>query len=256
MNLFLLFILFILIGGYILSFAVERLNIKNINPVLPEEFEKYYDAEKYRKSQDYLKENTKFGLVNEGVFLILLLTFIFAGGFNYIDNFARKFMFNDIVTGLIFAAILMLLSQIIKIPFSAYHTFVIEEKYGFNKTTPKTFILDILKSWLLIAIIGGIVFVVIILFFTKLGNFAWFYFWVAFSFFGLFLTFVAPVVIMPLFNKFVPLEDGELKSAVEKYAAEQNFKMKGLFKIDGSKRSTKSNAYFTGFGRFKRIALF
>jgi STE24 endopeptidase len=144
----------------------------------------------------------------------------------------------------------------LNIPFSAYRVFVIEEKYGFNKTTLKTFLFDILKSWLLSALIGGLVFACVLWIFEKTGDFAWLLCWAAISVFYLFLAFIAPAVIMPLFNKFIPVEDGELKNALENYAKEQSFKMKGLFKMDGSKRSTKSNAFFTGFGKYRRIVLF
>jgi STE24 endopeptidase len=150
----------------------------------------------------------------------------------------------------------MLTSQILSIPFSIYSTFVIEEKYGFNRTSIKTFILDILKGWLLAIIIGGIVFSIILWFFAKTGNLAWAYCWVVVVLFQLVLTFIAPVVIMPLFNKFFPLKDGELKTAIENYAKSQNFKMKGVFTMDASKRSTKTNAFFTGFGKYRRIVLF
>ncbi len=186
----------------------------------------------------------------------MIIAFILLGGFNAADILTRLLGFGDILTGLVFAGMLLLGSELVRIPFSAYHTFVIEEKYGFNKITIKTFVSDILKSWLLGALIGGIIFAAIIWFFTAFGRFAWLYFWIAFTAFELFMTFIAPVVIMPLFNKFIPLEDGDLKKAVEEYAAKENFKMKGLFKMDGSRRSTKSNAFFTGFGRFRRIALF
>ena len=161
-----------------------------------------------------------------------------------------------IPTGLIFAGILLLLSQLIHIPFSAYATFVIEEKYGFNRTTVKTFIMDIFKSWLLMAVIGGVVFSIVLWFFEKTGTWAWLYCWGAMIIIQLFLSFIAPVVIMPIFNKFYPLEESELKSTIEDYARAQKFKIKGVFKMDASKRSSKSNAFFTGFGKFRRIVLF
>ncbi len=142
------------------------------------------------------------------------------------------------------------------LPFSVYSTFVIEEKYGFNKTTPKTFVLDILKGWLLGVVIGAPVFSAVLWFFGQTGPMAWAYCWGALTVIQIFLMFIAPVVIMPIFNKFIPLEDRELKEAIEEYAKKQDFKMKGVFSMDGSKRSTKSNAFFTGFGRFRRIVLF
>ncbi|MBW2174857.1 MAG: M48 family metallopeptidase, partial [Deltaproteobacteria bacterium] len=167
-----------------------------------------------------------------------------------------SFQFGPIPTGLIFAGVLLLAFQMISIPFSIYNTFVIEEKYGFNRTTVRTFTLDILKSWLLAAVLGGVVFSIVLWLFNKAGDWAWAYCWVVVVLFQVGLVFVAPVVILPLFNKFYPLEDGELKTAIEKYAKSQDFKMKGVFRMDASKRSTKSNAFFTSFGRFRRIVLF
>jgi STE24 endopeptidase len=256
MNFYLVFILTILIGSYVLEVLVEILNLKNLKTDLPEEFAGYYDAENYQKSQQYLKENTWFGIITETVFTPLTIAFILLGGFNYVDSLARSFNLGAIPTGLIFAGILLLLSQIIHIPFSAYATFVIEEKYGFNRTTVKTFIMDILKSWLLMAVIGGTVFSIVLWFFEKTGTWAWLYCWGAMIIIQLFLSFIAPVVIMPIFNKFYPLEESELKSTLEEYARAQRFKMKGVFKMDASKRSSKSNAFFTGFGKFRRIVLF
>lgn len=256
MNIYLMIILFILIGNYLLDIVLETLNVRHVKTELPKEFVGYYDAEKYKKAQNYLKENTRFGIITDTITTPILLVFILLGGFNFVDQIARNFQFGSILTGLIFAGILMFASQIISIPFSIYSTFVIEEKYGFNRTTVKTFILDILKSWLLTVIIGGSIFLVILWFFNKAGDWAWVYCWIAVVLFQIILTFIAPIVIMPLFNKFFPLEDGELKTGIENYAKSQHFKMKGVFKMDASKRSTKSNAFFTGFGKFRRIVLF
>lgn len=256
MNIYLMIILFILIGNYLLDIVLETLNVRHVKTELPKEFVGYYDAEKYKKAQNYLKENTRFGIITDTITTPILLVFILIGGFNFVDQIARNFQFGSILTGLIFAGILMFASQILSIPFSIYSTFVIEEKYGFNRTTVKTFILDILKSWLLTVIIGGSIFLVILWFFNKAGDWAWVYCWIAVVLFQIILTFIAPIVIMPLFNKFFPLEDGELKTGIENYAKSQHFKMKGVFKMDASKRSTKSNAFFTGFGKFRRIVLF
>ena len=256
MNIYLIIILFIIIVDYFLDIVVDTLNVRHVTTDLPKEFEGYYDAEKYNKAQNYLKENTRFGIITDTITTPITLAFILLGGFNYVDQIARGFQFGPIPTGLVFAGMLMFASQVMSIPLSIYSTFVIEEKYGFNRTTVKTFILDILKSWLLTVIIGGIVFSLILWFFGKAGNLAWIYCWVAVVLFQIVLTFLAPVVIMPLFNKFYPLEDGELKTTIESYAKSQHFKMKGVFKMDASKRSTKSNAFFTGFGKFRRIVLF
>lgn len=256
MNTYLAVILFILIGEYLFNLIVELLNIKNLKTTLPDAFADFYDSEKYEQSQKYLKETTSFELFTDTIMTFLTISFILAGGFNIIDRFSRNFGFGEIFTGLIFVGSVMLIMQIINIPLSAYSTFHIEEKYGFNKTTLKTFILDILKSWLLTIILGGIVFSVILWFFGKTGEFAWLYCWAAVTVFQVFIMFLAPVVIMPLFNKFTPIKDCELKTTLEAYARKESFKIKGIFTMDGSKRSTKANAFFTGFGKFRRIVLF
>ncbi|MFH2012240.1 MAG: M48 family metallopeptidase [Pseudomonadota bacterium] len=256
MNFFLVIILFILIGNYLLDLIVDTLNVQHVRTDLPKEFEGYYNATEYRESQEYLRENTRFEIFTDSIITPISIAFILLGGFNIVDQFARSFGLGSIPTGLIFAGTLLFASQILLIPFSIYNVFVIEEKYGFNRTTPKTFIMDILKMWLLTAVIGGVIFSVVLWFFEKAGPLAWFYCWVAVTVFQLFLAFIAPVTIMPLFNKFIPLEDGPLKKAIEEYARSQHFKIKGVFTMDASKRSAKSNAFFTGFGRYRRIVLF
>ena len=256
MNIYLIIILFIILGNHLLNIFVETANVRHAKTELPTEYKDYYDAEQYKKAQNYLKENTRFEIVTDAITTPIIIIFILIGGFNFIDQCARSFQFGPIPTGLIFAAILLLASQIIAIPFSIYSTFVIEEKYGFNRTTARTFILDILKSWLLTAIIGGAIFSIVLWLFGKAGNWAWVYCWVVVVLFQVVLTFLAPVFILPIFNKFYPLEEGELKTSIEDYARSQHFKMKGVFKMDASKRSTKSNAFFTGLGRFRRIVLF
>lgn len=256
MKIYLFVILAIIIGEYILDFVVEKLNIRHASPVLPKEFEGSYDANIYSKSQNYLKDTSNFRLVKETFFTFLTVAFILAGGFNFVDRIARSFNFTEIPGGLIFAGILTLGMQSLGIPFSAYRTFVIEGKYGFNRTGVKTFILDIVKSWILGAIIGGIVFAAVIWFFQRMGGWAWFYCWIGVTLFQLFIIFIAPAVILPFFNKFVPLEEGGLKTEIKSYSDSQNFRMKGIFKMDASKRSTKSNAFFVGFGRYRRVVLF
>ncbi len=256
MNIYLGIILAILIGRYLLDFVVENLNARSACSVLPEEFAGYYDARKYKKAQNYLKESTRFKLIKDTIFTSLILVFILSGGFNFVDKLARGFNLKPILTGLAFAGILMLALQLLNLPFSSYHTFVIEEKYGFNRTTAQTFVLDILKSLILGAVIGGIVFSGILWLFAKAGMWAWIYCWIGVTLFQLFLLFIAPVVIFPLFNKFVPLGDGELKNAIRQYATEEDFRIKGIFKMDASRRSGKTNAFFTGFGKYRRIVLF
>jgi STE24 endopeptidase len=256
MNIYLIVILLIIVGNYFLNTVVETANVRYAKSDVPEEYADYYDAERYRQSQEYLKENTRFEIITDTIITPITIVFILAGGFNFADRIARSLGLPAIPTGLVFAGILLLTLQAITIPFSAYGTFVIEEKYGFNRTTPKTFVMDILKGWLLAGVIGGVIFSVILWLFDTAGNWAWVYCWVVVVLFQIVMMFFAPVIIFPLFNKFYPLEDGELKTAIQDYARSQRFKMKGIFKMDASKRSTKSNAFFTGFGKFRRIVLF
>ncbi len=256
MNIYLFIILAAIVIDYILDLTSGILNVRNAKGDLPQEFDGWYDADKYKKSQEYLRERTSFSLIVETISKVIIIAFILLGGFNFIDKIARGFGLGPITTGLVFAGILLIASKIISIPFSYYSTFVIEQKYGFNRTTIKTFITDIIKALILTIILGGAVFAAVIWFFRSTGQFAWFYCWIAVTIFELFITFIAPVVIMPLFNKFTPLAQGELKTAITEYANSQNFKMKGVYTMDGSRRSTKSNAFFTGFGKFRRIALF
>jgi len=256
MNIYAAIILITLLIGFILNIITDILNLNALRDELPEEFKDVYDPEKYRKSQEYARTNTRFGFMTTVFSLILTLAFWFSGGFNYLDQIVRGFELHPIWTGLIYIGILILLKAALSLPFSIYSTFVIEERFGFNKTTPATFILDLLKGLFLSVAIGGPLLAGILAFFHFAGQFAWLYCWIGTVLFMLFVQYIAPNWIMPLFNKFTPLEEGDLKSAIEKYAESVRFPLKGIFVMDGSKRSTKSNAFFTGFGKNKRIALF
>ena len=255
MNGYLIFILALLVFNWLLSLVIETLNVRHLSTGIPDEFHGIYDDEKYAKSQRYLKENTRFTQIQAGIMLPITLAFILLGGFKWINDVAQATSEHMILQGLVFGGILVLLSQIAGLPFSIYDTFVIEEKYGFNKTTAKTFMIDLFKGLLLTVLLGAPIFALVLWIFSTVAN-AWLWAWGSLSIIQLFIMFIAPVVILPLFNKFTPLEEGELRSAIEKFAAEQKFTLSGIFKIDGSKRYTKSNAYFTGFGKTKRIALF
>ena len=256
MNGYLLFILAVLLINYFVHLVVEIVNLRHFQVELPSDFRGYYDEKKYQTSQQYLRDNTVADLVESSIYTPILIGFLLLGGFNVIDNFARGFGLGQVGSGLIFTAILVLAGQILHLPSSIYHTFFLEERYGFNKSTVKTFIVDLIKGWILMALLGGLLFAGVIWFFEHAGNYAWIYVWVLITVFQLILMYIAPVLIMPLFNKFTPLDDSDLKRAIEDYAKSENFKLKGIFTMDGSKRSTKSNAFFTGFGRFRRIVLF
>jgi len=256
MNGYLLFILSVLLLGYLIDLAVALLNLRSLNPELPAEFVGVYDGGQYARSQEYTRVNTRFGLVQSTISLAATLVFILAGGFNLIDTVARGFGLAPILTGLVFTGILALLASLLNLPFSVYQTFVIEERFGFNKTTVATFLLDLLKGMLLAVLLGGPLLAAILWFFETSGQWAWLYCWSAAVAFILVVQFLAPVVIMPLFNKFTPLADGELKEAITGYALAQRFALQGIYTMDGSKRSTRANAFFTGFGRFRRIVFF
>jgi STE24 endopeptidase len=256
MNGYLLFILSVLLLGHLLDLTAALLNLRRLSPELPAEFVGVFDNEQYARSQAYTRATTRFGLIQSTVSLALTVAFIVAGGFNYVDLAARSFGFSSIPTGLLFTGMLALLSTIAGLPFSVYSTFVIEQRFGFNTTTVATFILDGLKGLLLAVVLGGPLLAAILWFFETSGSAAWLYCWIAAVAFVLVVQFLAPVVIMPLFNKFTPLAEGELKAAITGYATRQRFAIQGIYTMDGSKRSTRANAFFTGFGRFRRIVFF
>ncbi|MGS2740920.1 M48 family metallopeptidase [Sinomicrobium sp. M5D2P17] len=251
---------YIIIGILLLDFIVDQvldyLNAKHFGDAVPEELSDVYDDEEYVKSQAYKKTNYSFSKVSSAFSLVLTLAFFFLGGFEYVDQIARGISNNEIVIALIFFGIILFASDMLTTPFSYYHTFVIEEKFGFNKTTKKTFFLDKLKGWIMGAVIGGGILALIIWFYQVAGKNFWLYAWGAVAVFTVFMNMFYSKLIVPLFNKQTPLEDGELKTAIEKYASTVGFTLNKIFVIDGSKRSTKANAYFSGFGRQKRITLY
>ena len=256
MNIYLLIILSALIGEFLLRTLVRVLNLKALDPGLPNEFQGYYDEEKYARSQEYTRVNTRFAFFTTSFDLIVILVFILFGGFNFVDQIIRGFGLSTLPSGLAFFGILFFASDLISTPFSLYQNFVIEEDFGFNKMTLKTFILDKLKGYLLTLALGGVFLTAILFFFEKTGEYGWLYAW---GIIGLFMILIQPLftlVIAPMFNKFTPLEKGELRTAIENYAQKVGFPLSRIDVMDGSKRSAKSNAYFSGFGKQKRIALF
>jgi STE24 endopeptidase len=256
MNFWLLVILLILFTSYLLELVVSLLNIRALNPTLPKEFETTFNEQEYKNSQKYTKAGISLSLVESSFSTILTVLFLLYGGFNYIDIWARSFGFGQIATGLMFIGALGLLSFIAHFPFSLYSTFVIEERFGFNRTSLKTFILDIVKGVLLAIILGAPLLALIMWFFINTGDYGWLYCWVGVVAFSIVLQFLAPVLIMPLFNKFSPLENGSLRDKILDYAEQEHFKLQGIFTMDGSKRSSKLNAFFTGFGRFRKIVFY
>jgi STE24 endopeptidase len=251
---------FIIIGILSIQFFTETildyLNAKNYKNPVPEELNDVFDTKEYQKSQDYKETNYKFGLVTSTFSFVLTLCFLVFGGFEWIDTIARSFTNNNIVVALIFFGIIMIGSDVITTPFSYYSIFVIEEKFGFNKSTKKLFFIDKLKGWLMTIILGGILLALIISFFNWAGSNFWIYTWAVIALVSLLLNLFYSKLIVPLFNKQTPLEDGVLKAKIESYAQKVGFELKNIFVIDGSKRSTKANAYFSGFGKEKRVTLY
>jgi len=249
-------IILILLFDYFFERILSFLNLKHQSPELPDKLKGIYNPEKYRKSQVYDKTKSRFSFVTSTYGLILILLMLVFGGFSILDNWVRGITEHPILMALLFFGVIMFVSDILNIPFDLYATFVIEEKFGFNKTTIKTFILDKLKSWIMGAIIGGIIMAVVIWFYMLTKEFFWLY---ALGFLSLFMIFMSMFysnLIVPLFNKQTPLEEGELRDNIETFSKKSGFKLKNIYVIDGSKRSTKANAYFTGLGSKKRIVLY
>ena len=255
MNIYLALILTALIGEFVLRSVARYLNLKTVDGKLPAEFKGFYDEEKYSQSQEYMKANTKFAYVSSTFDTVLIVGFILLGGFNFVDQFIRGFNLDPIPSGLLFFGVLYFAQDIISTPFALYRNFVIEERFGFNKMTVKTFLFDKLKAYILGVILGAIVLGSVLFFFEKTGTYAWLYAWGLVSCFILILHPLYTTVIAPMFNKFTPLEAGELREAMEAYAAKVRFPVKEICVMDGSRRSAHTNAYFSGFIK-KRIALF
>ena len=235
---------------------MEYLNAKHFDDPVPEPLKDIYDADAYRKSQDYKKENYRFGIFSSSFQTGVVLLFFFLKGFAYLDSWVRNLSDNTLIISMLYIGILVFLSDMVHIPFSYYHTFVIEEKYGFNKTSHKTFWADKLKSWLLMLILGGVLLFAVIWFYEKTGRYFWLYTWALVGVFAVFMNMFYANLIVPLFNKQKALEEGDLKNALEALAQKSGFRLDNIYVIDGSKRSTKANAYFTGMGPKKRIVLY
>ncbi|MDA8140514.1 MAG: M48 family metallopeptidase [Desulfobacteraceae bacterium] len=256
MNLIALIILLALLLDTALNLTADILNLGQLSAELPPKLTGWYDADQYRRSQNYLRINTRFGWITRLVDLTVLLIFWFGGGFTWLDGWVRALNYPPVATGLIFIGALGFFKVLIGQPFALYDTFVIEARFGFNKTTWKTYIFDRFKALVLAVLIGAPLLAVVLLFFQYAGVNAWWYCWLLTVGFMLLMQYIAPTWIMPLFNKFEPLAEGELRAAILAYARQINFPLDNIVVMDGSKRSTKSNAFFTGFGRHRRIALF
>lgn len=254
------FLFYIIIGLLVLDFIIDKvidyLNAKHFDDPIPDVLKDVYDEEAYYKSQAYKKENYRFSLVTSSSSLLITLCFFMFDGFAYVDSVARDMASNDISVALIFFGIIMIGSSMLNTPFSFYQTFVIEEKYGFNNSSKRLFFTDKIKGWVLSAIIGGGILAIIIWFYDQTGPFFWLYTWLFIGVFTVFMTVFYSSLIVPLFNKQTPLKEGVLKDEIYKFSQRVGFKLDNIYVIDGSKRSSKANAYFSGFGAKKRIVLY
>ncbi|MBT8320577.1 MAG: M48 family metallopeptidase, partial [Eudoraea sp.] len=258
MNTSLLF--YVIISILLLQFAIETvldvLNAKKFKDPIPKELQDVFDNDAYRKSQGYKQANYKFGLFSGVVSLGLTLAFLIFGGFDWIDSLARGVTEHPIGLALLFFGIIFIGSDILSTPFAYYQTFVIEEKFGFNKTTKRLFFTDKLKGWMMSALLGGGMLSLVIWFFMEVGADFWIYAWVLITVFTVFINLFYSRLIVPLFNKQTPLEEGSLRDKIQSYAREVGFELQNIFVIDGSKRSTQANAYLSGFAKTKRITLY
>lgn len=250
----------IITAGALLAWALRSLSrlldARTLDPGLPPEMSGFMDHEEYQKSQEYTRASLRFENVSETCSTALLLAFLWAGGFGWLDGLVRSLDWPALPAGLAYIGLLAAAGAVIGLPFSVYHTFVLEERFGFNTTTPATFALDRIKSWLLAIVLGGGLLAVVLLLLNALGPPAWIWCWLAAAVFIVAVQFAAPIWILPLFNTFTPMPEGELRRRIEGYADSANLPLSGIFLMDGSRRSTKSNAFVAGLGRKKRIALY
>lgn len=253
-------IFFLIIALIVFDFLLEQflqfLNDKYRKNELPEEGKGIYDPDEYARSQIYEKDKSRFSTLTESFSLILMLAVLLCNAFAYLDTYLRQYTDNPVYLSLLFFAVIGFISDILSTPFAVYSIFKIEAKYGFNKTTPKTFVLDKLKAWLLALLIGAPLLSFIVWIFEKGGDVTWLFAWGGMSLFVVFFTFFYSSLIVPLFNKQTPLEEGDLRNAIQDFSKKVGFRLKNIYVIDGSKRSAKANAYFAGFGSKKRIVLY
>ena len=251
---------YLIVGFFIISFiwtqVLAYLNRKRMSPVLPDELKGIYPLEKYAKQQEYQRVNSRFGLISGGFSFLITLVILLFGILGWFDNYLREYTGHFLVLPLVFFGIILIVNEIISFPFDWYATFTIEERFGFNKSTRKLFIIDWLKGIILSILLGGIILAAVVFLYNYTLNEFWIYAWIVVSGFSLLMTFFYSEWIVPLFNKQTPLEEGELRSAIESFSQKAGFRLANIFVMDGSKRSTKANAYFTGFGKKKRIVLF
>ena len=246
----------LVIFNYLFSTVLDYINGKNWKTEVPPVMKDFYDEDKYLKAKNYSKEKGKVSLISSTLSTLITLLFLIFEGYGWLDNFISLYYDIPFLKSGIFFLVLFILSDFISIPFSCYNTFVIEEKYGFNKTTVKTFVLDKIKGYVLTLIVGGILLFGAIYIVSLLENSFWFWLWLSLSFIMLMVNMFYADLIVPIFNKLTPLEAGSLRDKIESYTKKVGYSLKNIYIIDGSKRSTKANAFFSGLGPRKTIALY
>lgn len=256
MNLYTWIILSILIGFFLLDTLAQFLNFRRLTPELPKEFQGVYDQERYRKLVNYTRVTNRLGLIEAAFGLVVLLVFWFVGGFAWLNIWLESLQWGPVTTGLLCFALLIVAKKVLFIGFDLYDTFGVEQRFGFNRTTPSTYAADQAKGLLLTAALGGPVAALVLALFEHGGTWAWFYGWAIVSMIFLLLTYIGPRLILPLFHKFTPLEEGDLREEILAYSRNNEFPLREVYVVDGSRRSSRANAFFTGFGRNKRVALF
>ena len=252
----LIIIIAIFVFDFILDNVLSYLNLSYNKHGIPQELEGVYTPEEYQKSLDYQNTYFKFSLFSRSLSFIVMLVMLFSGAFGWVYDSLGSYFGDEILQGLAFFAVLGLGGDILSIPLQWYSVFVIEEKFGFNKNTPKNFFIDKIKGYILGGILGGLLGYAFFYLVINLEQNFWIYFWGIFMAFSLFMNAFYATLIVPLFNKLTPLEDGELRQAIESYCQKVKFPLTNLFVIDGSKRSTKANAFFSGLGKSKKIVLY
>lgn len=253
-------IFWLVVALMLAEFALERLlsflNMRHSTQPIPAILSGIYDEEKYDRQQSYFRTNVRLGMVSSVFsFLLMFGLFVFKG-FAWLDALARMCTSNELLVSLLFFLFFGILSAVVSLPFQIYDTFVVEERFGFNKVTPKLFILDRLKGWMLSILISGSLLTAVISIYQLMPDYFWLLAWAVVSAFSLFMSLFYSELIVPLFNKQTPLPEGELRTAIEAFANKTGFALKNIYVIDNSKRSTKANAYFTGWGKKKRIVLY
>ncbi len=258
-------IISLVIFNYLFSNILDYINHRNWKDEIPNELKDFYDKEKYKKAKNYALSKNKIGLFSSSISFLLVISLLFFNGYGIIDQFANSDFFklfeslkinSSFIQSGVFFLILFILNSIISIPFSYYNTFVIEEKFGFNKTTKSTFFIDIIKSTFLSLFIGGILLFLALFLYDNLNEGFWLWLWIGLSLLMILINMFYADLIVPIFNKLTPLDDGELRNKIEKYSKDVGYLLKNIYVIDGSKRSTKANAFFSGLGPRKTIALY